>query len=556
MIIQELQDLEKLTVVEPSSFIEQSSYSKWQVLAQRIYTQLLSDNPKFSARPYQPNYAALFALRKRNIMAYDMSAGKTITTALHIASLYPDIASGKNGRVHILVPNLLSARRWAEDLTAVQSLTNAFSIIKEPKDLQQVKPILIYTHDFLKRKVAAWKGRSRNDYAHYLAKYLRPSLVVIDEVHGFANAKTARAKAAKYLLTKSKRVLGVTGTLSDGRLEMVDSLCRFIYQKHWPFENHRQFVKQYGDRKQVEGNFREGAQGEGTRYLDHLDWEAAPRYYQTTRRFVHRVTLKDPDVANCIKLPKEEHARESVPMSQLQQEEYLAYIEDHRKLMESVAASTDGSYRMKALSLIQPLVQICNSPYTAGLKEQKTLEKVLERNKTLIFCQHVASARHLTQYLSEHLGSDKVVRLYAQDPSADPQRLDPDQRAQILEQFQYGSCRAGVFSVNLASESIDLTAADQVLFYCMPWSSLKVQQGIYRSVRPGNPNNSVRVQFLEYEGAIDQYQNYLVETKLNISKQLVDYEGLGEPVYSESVEVGDVNPIEALKYVLFGLTDG
>jgi superfamily II DNA or RNA helicase len=170
------------------------------------------------------------------------------------------------------------------------------------------------------------------------------------------------------------------------------------------------------------------------------------------------------------------------------------------------------------------------SPGVITPKAQGVLNAVDNCNKTVVFCQHVESARYITELLQQQFGAGQVVRLYAQDELATPKKLSKERRWQVIRDFESNpQIRAGVFSLNLAAEAIDLVAADQVLMYCLPWSATKLEQGLARVLRPGNRNPRVQLTYITHSWGIDKYQLMLLEQKVQIANLMLDYDtGLQE----------------------------
>jgi hypothetical protein len=95
--------------------------------------------------------------------------------------------------------------------------------------------------------------------------------------------------------------------------------------------------------------------------------------------------------------------------------------------------------------------------------------------------------------------------------------------------------KAGVFSIKLASESINLTSADSVIMFGLPWQIKAIKQAIYRCVRPGNTFPSVNVHFLYHYGLIDEYQVLLASEKIKSSITCENfYNFLSSPSLSSS----------------------
>jgi hypothetical protein len=139
------------------------------------------------------------------------------------------------------------------------------------------------------------------------------------------------------------------------------------------------------------------------------------------------------------------------------------------------------------------------------------------------------------------------VRLYATDSEVTPKVLSPSAREDVISRFLFDDdVKVAVLSINLAGESIDLNNAKQVIFYDLPWQSIRVQQAVYRAVRPGSPHAYVDVAFLTNSSMIDSHMFELFENKLMASKLLLEY----DPSNAILDELAIINPNELINKTL------
>jgi ERCC4-related helicase len=231
-----------------------------------------------------------------------------------------------------------------------------------------------------------------------------------------------------------------------------------------------------------------------------------------------------------------------------QLELHKAYLTAHRHQL-TLATHKNGP-NAQTLRLIVPLIQVANGAKDSNkiIKVRKLVEQAV--GKVVIFCHYVASARLVTDYLTEYLGTDSITRLYATDPLATPTSLSQEQQVDRRTKFQYDpNIKAGVFSLNLASQSIDLTAASDVIYYCCGWSSLSILQSLKRAVRPGNPNKEVNTHYIYTNGLIDTHQVALAVEKIRGSKLLMDFD-LDDLDGDPDNNGGDLSPAEAVRRLL------
>ncbi len=550
MLLTTPEELNQIELIEEGLLTNDPSFIYWKNRIEPIYLSVLEESTKFTYRPYQSKYSAMFCLRRENIMSHSMGVGKTTQTGLMIAALYPDLGKGKVGRVQIAVPNILAATRWLEDLNLIPSLKGQFEYIKSEKQLLNSKAaILVYSHDFPKLKSKTLGHRSRAYISRLLAKRFKPSLLVVDEVHFLGSEGSQRREHLYYVRQRSKRVIGLTGTLSDGKLDMIHSICQFVYRQHWKYSK-KEFVGKFSDKKKSTSNYLTGAEGDGeqNRYLSTLDWDRVEEYYALMRCYVHRLTLDEPEVREHIKLPKRIENLVIVEPSRDQVERYRNYIDSHFALLKAAAVS--NQQRLRTLNLIHPLIETSNSSETENIpKVQTLLDLANNYRKVVVFVSQVKTSRYLYNILRDYFGGECVVRLYAQDPDANPKVLNDNQRCEVLYKFQHDpSIRAGVFSLNIASTAIDLTSADCIIHYEVGWSSLKVLQSIARVIRPGNTHTEIPHYYLVNKGLIDEHQFNLLSEKLKVSKMLLDYQDTESGLEEDTS--GDINPNKVLTNVL------
>lgn len=507
---------EEFQLLEKSQITEESEYEKWRKLTTYHYQLTLKDKPNWEYRPYQPDFAALYCYRHRNLVGLSMGGGKTLISALVFASIYSP-EDDRPGRIHVTVPNHLAARRWIEDLEAVPSLRNRFEYIRSTKVLRKTtSPIIIYNHDLPKQKK---RGQAVNH--KYMRKHLRPSILCIDEVHNL-KPKTNRTKALLTLRLVSKRTLALSGTLSDGDIAYTPFLCRFIYQEDFPYQSPKEFSQYFSVNQRLSTSYDSGSSNGGQdRYLRHLDLNRLPEYYQLMTRFCHRVSLDDPVVKPYITKPESKKETHIVTPSQDQLNAHRYYLSQHRQTIEALSESQEDNEET-ILSILHPLIRIANAYSLSTPKLEKLKEEILTEDKTAIFCATNSGARTLCQYLKSFGYS--LTRIYANDEQETPTSLPEEKRMKRIDQFLGDeSISVCVLQINLASEAIDLQNAGKVIFYDLPWSSIKVEQAIARTVRPGNPRSEVEVTFIANQGLIDEHQLNLIESKIELSNLLFDY---------------------------------
>ena len=534
LLIDSSKDLadENYELVEDLLLTDLESYLLFCTRTEKIFRQVASEFPIIEIRPYQWEYAAVMCLRKRNIMAYEMGAGKTTCTLLCLQAIYGSWVGRNAATVHIVVPSVLSAQRWLEDLGRFSSMAGCYKLITNEKELiENTKPIIIYTQDFPKSKSKVKKDNSRPWVSRLLGRKFRPSFLVIDEVHN-CQPKTKRTEHLQYLIARSKRLLVLSGTISEGRIVDVHNLCKLVYGKNWPFSTRERFTGKFAHQHVLSTNYLYGSRlGNEVREvqrrsIQQLNPLLLADYYWLVRRFIHRVKLTDPRVRCCITVPREELVLEVLEPSEEQRKQHQEYIREKEKEIEAAVRTVGIKQKAAALRIINPLIELANSSLCSNSKVEKTYQIVTQSTgKVVIFASYIKSANRISAYLTERLGSSSVVRVYATDEEASVKKQSIENRILAVEEFQFNpNVKVGVFAINLASESIDLTSAKDVIYYCLPWSSKKLRQSINRVVRPGNYSKTVNVHLLYHRGLIDEHQVSLATEKIRGSRLIEDYE--------------------------------
>ena len=545
ILVEKPEDLNGFEFIDDNLITYDSDYWQWQQATKQIYDQMCKQHPVLEYRPYQYKYAAMFACRERNIMAWQMSSGKTITSAVMLAAMYrQQIATRRRACIHIVVPNALAAERWKEDLSLIDCLEDRYTVLKKENDIYgAIDQIVIYTYDFPKRKA---RRRNYEAISEIIFDYCPPETLIIDEVHGLKE-KTQRTKHMKVLCDKANRVLVLSGTLSDGQLSRVHNICKLVYPEHWPFVSAKGMTQHLGTKQKVKTNYLTGTNNQGAappKYLQQLNVARMAEYYDLSRRFIHRLTLNDPDVEPYVTIPESETHVHIVDPHEKQYARYKNAIDIQRGVLQAIASSNgSANMRGRALQILQTLLAMCNwpggIPITPKIAKVKQIIEAAE-GRVIVFAHYVPAARRITEALSE---SFNTVRLFASDEQLG-QKMGDDERVRVVNDFQYGAdVKAGVFSINLANEAIDLTAASDVVYYDMTWQPIKLMQSMSRAVRPGNKHKKVQLHYVAHRGMIDEHQLYLMLEKVKGARLLLDYDmsaGLS----------GSLNPIDAIKRIL------
>jgi Helicase conserved C-terminal domain/SNF2-related domain len=551
LIIQEPSELERFSLVESKLLTQQPGFFYNLQKTTSAYRELLLDSTREN-RPYQPEYAAIAAGRRFNLWGHSMGAGKTSMALLLIQCLYSPVASKRPGLIHIMVPGVLAAQRWIEDSERIPSLAGQVHLIRTENDLLNTKaPILLYSYDLPKLKSKTLKNSSRPYLSRILGRKYKPALTIVDEIHN-VNPGTARYKHVLYLRQRSRRFLGLSGTLSDGNLAQIHNVGYLTYQTLWPYRTAQQFSRTFGNKETIKSHFLGHHRPPESKdsSIQKLSPLKMPEYYGLARRFIHRVRLDDPEVACCIKLPHSEVKVSRLNPTEHQRQEFNQYVAQHKAELEASSRLDGVRYRAQALRLLSPLIRITNAWPEVNPKKEEVLRIVRQsKGKVAIFCDLVSSARCIQTFLKESLEPNSVIRIYARDPNEIPTDLTQDQRVELLSELQFNpTVKVAILSINLTAQSIDLTSVSDVVMYCLPWSSLKVMQALARAVRSGNPHDTVNTHYLYQLGLIDEHKVNLMQQKMRAARLLLDYEEEEDDPQGQ-----ELSPAEVIQNLLKGL---
>lgn len=562
LISLEVQDLENEGwIFSPPSLVGHSKYEYWLRKTTAIYKDLVDSNPKFEFRPYQPEHAALYSLRRYNICNGDLGLGKTIEAGLTIAAIYGSVKDRRPGSIHILVTSRDAAlTRWLVDLRCIEKFKDE-SLIEfidsERKVIESEAPIWIYTHDFPKNQSKTYKAKKNAKICDLILKSKRhPSMLVIDEIHNISK-KTLRHQQISRLSRKAKRKLGLTGTLSDGRLEKVHQCLRLIYNNRVE-SSERQFVKKFTNKFAVKTNYLRGEDQDSEievqeRYLPGLAISQIPAYSELRNRFIHRTRLSDPNIISVCKVPEAVYIPEILDLGAEHEELYTKVVRQNHPAIKALIEYGTSKDRLKAMSISHKLMQASSSPwlFTENIvsKKLKHLCEIIEKNKeqnrkVVIFTNIVAVGGFVERFINSIFGQETCLRVYASDPSALPRSLSKVDRTERLEKLMYSpNFHVGMFNIKLVNNSIDLTTVGTLVFWDVPWESIWVQQAIKRSVRPGSIYDQVYVHFLINRKTIDFHQYNLLTEKVKRSSVIQDF----DVSQVNKGDLGSINPLDVLK---------
>lgn len=527
---QELTD-QKFTVVE-TGIAQTEIYKEHLIKIKKLFTVAQQHQPHLEARDYQLAAAAIYCCRPNNLAALSQGLGKTLISTLVAANLYAN--TSRSGTVHICIPNQTMLPRWLEDLQLLFKIKDIVFLsnqdlgranLPRKQNLIRQAKILIYTHDFPR-----YQGKDGLTNGRYLLASAPPSLLIIDEIHHLKDSSSLKYLALDPIARKAKRVLGLSGTLTEGNLNCLANILQLIYQRDWVYYRQDQKLQSlFGRSLELGLNYTTGQKAVGkNKQLNTVNKDKLSDYYNLVRRYVHRLSIDQPEVRAQISLPAANFKAYGVDLNYSQAEAYQAALAANSRLLAGLQTNSQLSQAGTAYAqtLLQEAIRICNCGVDklATPKSKLAVNLTATAKKTVIFCQHVASARFIYEQLAARWSSAALVRVFSKDPEFIPTTQTPVQRWEAIHKFETDpNIKVGVFSLNLAAEAIDLVAADQIIIYCAPWSGAKFDQCLRRTLRPGNKNPTVEIITIYHTRAIDRYQLQLIEAKQKVGRLLLDY---------------------------------
>lgn len=195
-------------------------------VAERVHAQTLDDTRRrVSLRGYQ-DFGARFALAQRRVVLGDeMGLGKTVQAIAVLAHLAAD------GHSHFLVVCPASVLiNWTREIDARSTLralpVHGAERLDAYEEWRERGGVAITTYDMLHR-LPAPDGEGT-----------KPGMVVVDEAHYVKNPDTRRSRAVAAWTGQCERVLFLTGTPMENRVEEFRTLVRYLQPALLPALRH------------------------------------------------------------------------------------------------------------------------------------------------------------------------------------------------------------------------------------------------------------------------------------------------------------------------------
>jgi superfamily II DNA or RNA helicase len=327
-------------------------------------------------------------------------------------------------------------------------------------------------------------------------------VVVADEAQAIRNAGTKQARAMRALRARCR--LALTGTPVENRVGDLWSI--FAFSNPGLLGNEREFSA-----------FVKGLEARPHDAYGPLRALVAP--YILRRLKTHKQIIAD--------LPDKTELRAYCGLSRKQTALYQQAVQT---LARDLGSSEGQQRRGLVLAALTRLKQICNhpshwlrdgdwDPQDSG-KLQRLGELVDEiaarQDKLLVFTQYKEATEPLAAYLGRRFGRPGLV-LSGDTAVARRQRLVDEFQAETGPPFFVLSLRAGGTGLNL-------TAASHVVHFDRWWNPAVEDQATDRAFRIGQKRN-VLVHKLICRGTLEERIDALIESKRDLSRQLVEQDG-------------------------------
>lgn len=444
---------------------------------------------KATLRPYQETgYRWLKTLADYGmggILADDMGLGKTLQI---IAMLCAEYESGQEKPSLIVMPSSLvfnwasEFERFAPDIRVLTLTGTAAQRNEKLQDLSSYDVVLT-SYDLLRRDIKEYQSAFR--------------YVILDEAHYIKNQATQNAKAVKKLEADIRFAL--TGTPLENSIADVWSIFDFILPGY--LLSYSKFKKQYENP-----------------IIRDKDEKLLARVHQLVAPFILRRLKKDV----LTELPDKV---ESVVYCELEKEQRKLYeatlVNMNQELKSQLGESGDGAGRMKMLSMLTRLRQLCCHPalyledyHAESAKLNLCLELIQEckesGHRILLFSQFTSMFDLMAPKLDE-LGISYFT-LTGETKS--------ERRVELANRFNDGEADVFLISLKAGGTGLNLTGADVVIHYDPWWNMSAQNQATDRAYRMGQ-QNKVHVYKLIAKDTIEEKIEKLQQRKLELSDSLV-----------------------------------
>ncbi len=386
------------------------------------------------------------------ILADDMGLGKTLQVICLLLS-----EKGQNKGASIVVTPTSLMYNWAHEIEKFAPMLKTAIITGSPQKRTEIftqskdTDVFITTYDMLKRDIDNYENTEFN-------------FVIADEAQYIKNPSTQNAIAIKTLNSRSRFAL--TGTPIENSLSELWSIFDFILPGY--LYSADKFTKIYENP-----------------IVKQDDKEKAVMLQKQIGPFILRRMKKDV----LKELPDKVETMLYAEMEEEQRKIYAAYLLQARGELEGELLSDFNKNKVKILSMLTRLRQICCHPamfidnYAGGsgklsLALETILSAVESGHRLLIFSQFTS----MLNILMKTLDDNKISYYYLDGATKSMLRTN------MVDKFNAGEKDVFLISLKAGGTGLNLTSADIVLHFDQWWNPAVMNQATDRAHRIGQRN--------------------------------------------------------------------
>lgn len=424
----------------------------------------------------------LSALGFGGVLADDMGLGKTLQVIAYVWGERPD-------RPALIVTPSALTYNWLSEINRFTPQARALIIDGAKADREELlKTCMAY--DF----VITSYPMLRRDISHY-QKYVF-SYCFIDEAQYIKNPRTMNARSVKKI--KADCRFALTGTPIENSLMELWSIFDFVMRGY--LYDSSEFHTRYE-----------------IPVVKEQDEKAAADLRAKIRPFILR-RMKT-DVLS--ELPEKIENTIYAELTQEQKMLYSAYLELAKNEALSIMAEDGAQGKMRILTLLMRLRQICCHPRLFDQNYKKDSGKLLLLEELV---SAASEAGHRVLVFSQFTSMLGIIRKQLEKLGIGCFYLDGAtpayERAELADRFNGGEKTVFLISLKAGGTGLNLIGADMVIHYDPWWNPAVMDQASDRAYRIGQ-TRAVQVIRLAAKGTIEEKILRLQEKKRNLAEDIV-----------------------------------
>ncbi len=424
----------------------------------------------------------LSALGFGGILADDMGLGKTLQVIAYIWGEQPE-------RPALIVTPSALTYNWLSEINRFTPEAKALIVDGSKEDRQELlKKCMEY--DFI---ITSYP-MLRRDIAHYQQYHF--SYCFIDEAQYIKNPRTMNARSVKKI--KADCRFALTGTPIENSLMELWSIFDFVM--HGYLYDTAEFHTRYE-----------------VPVVKEQDEQAAEDLRAKIRPFILR-RMKT-DVLS--ELPEKIENTIYAELTQEQKMLYSAYLELAKNEALSIMAEDGAQGKMRILTLLMRLRQICCHPRLFDQNYKKDSGKLLLLEELV---GAASEAGHRVLVFSQFTSMLGIIRKQLEKLGISCFYLDGStpayERAELADRFNGGEKTVFLISLKAGGTGLNLIGADMVIHYDPWWNPAVMDQASDRAYRIGQ-TRAVQVIRLAAKGTIEEKILRLQEKKRNLAEDIV-----------------------------------